>query len=130
MIRSGLSSVRLPRCPRNARRLECAVGADGLAASSPCIEADGAGAIALADRLSVVPVYPVRNRRLVRALSRSCAARSRACSAAALRGSGCPAAGDVRKSVLWGQSVSVRVDLGGGPIITKKRNTKNEGERE
>src|SRR3546814_11829401 len=30
-----------------------------------------------------------------------------------------------RKSVVWGKSVSVRVDLGGGRIIKKKKNKKN-----
>src|SRR3546814_14082201 len=32
----------------------------------------------------------------------------------------------VRKSVAWGESVSVRVDLGGGRIIKKKKTTTSE----
>src|SRR3546814_16200337 len=44
---------------------------------------------------------------------------------AAGRGQPCPSGGD-RKSVVWGKSVSVRVDLGGGRIITKKTNQKSK----
>src|SRR3546814_12601716 len=33
---------------------------------------------------------------------------------------------EARKSVVWGKGVSVRVDLGGSRIITKKINTKRE----
>src|SRR3546814_20051788 len=31
-----------------------------------------------------------------------------------------------RKSVVWGKSVSVRVDLGGCPVIKKKKNKKTQ----
>src|SRR3546814_12465305 len=48
------------------------------------------------------------------------------CIASNHRGHGhCIAKGD-RKSVVWGKSVSVRVDLGGRRIIKKKKNIKQQ----
>src|SRR3546814_17424015 len=41
------------------------------------------------------------------------------------RGGGCGPGGGDRKSVVWGKSVSVRVDLGGRRIIKKKKQSKN-----
>src|SRR3546814_18832296 len=37
-----------------------------------------------------------------------------------------PGLGPARKSVVWGKSVSVRVDLGGRRIIKTKRNTREK----